>query len=340
MTLTARELADQIGAEVVGDPNVIIEGVAKIEEASPQEVTFISNPAYRRYLQTTRASAIIIDSVPEGGAATYLVTPQPYLAFLKVLRLFHPESPPPAAGVHPSAVIGENVTIGSGASIGPLCVLEDGVTVGKNSILRGLVFIGRNVEIGDNCLFHSRVSIREGCRIGNRVILQDGCVIGSDGFGFAQAEGGYEKIPQVGIVILEDDVEIGANTTIDRATLGHTILRRGVKLDNLVQIAHNVEVGQSTVMAAQTGIAGSTTIGAKSVIGGQVGVAGHLHLSDGIMVAAQSGITKNPGAGKIVAGSPARDIQVWRRIEASLSRLPELIKRIRNLEEGGAEDRE
>ncbi len=336
MPFTARELADRIGAEVVGDPDVLIEGVAKIEEASPQDVTFVSNPAYRKHLQNSRAAAVIIDSAPEGGNATFLVTAEPYLAFLKALRLFHPEPQAPEAGVHPSAVIGENVTVAEGASIGPLCVLEDGVAVGKNSVLRAQVFVGRNVVIGEDCLFHSRVTIREGCRIGNRVILQDGCVIGSDGFGFAQAEQGYEKIPQVGIVVLEDDVEIGANTTVDRATLGQTVIRRGVKLDNLVQIAHNVEVGSSTVMAAQTGIAGSTKVGEKSVLGGQVGVAGHLHLSDGIMVAAQSGVTKDHGPKKIISGYPARDIMEWRRIEASLTRLPELIKRVGKLEKGGS----
>lgn len=340
MTFTAQELAEKIGAKVVGDPSVSIEGVAKIEEASPQEVTFISNPAYRKHLQTTKASAVIIDAAPEGGSATYLVTAEPYVAFLKALRLFHPEPPHPAAGVHPSTVVGENVTIGEGASIGPNCVIEDGAVIGKNTVLRGLAFVGRDVQIGEDCLFHSRVSIREGCRIGNRVILQDGCVIGSDGFGFAQADGSYEKIPQVGIVVIEDDVEIGANTTIDRATLGRTILHRGVKLDNLVQIAHNVQVGQNTVMAAQTGISGSTTVGAQSVYGGQVGVAGHLRLSDGIMIAAQSGVTKDPGPGKIIGGTPARDIHQWRRIEASISQLPELIKRLRHLEKGesGAEE--
>jgi len=338
MSITAGELAKKLGAVVVGNPDVAIEGIAKIEEATSSDVSFVANSAYRKYLDSTAAGAVIVDEPLEGGSATYLVTPEPYVTFLKTLKIFHPESPHPEAGIHPSAVIGKDVKISNNATVGPLCVLEDGVVIGDGTILRSQVFVGRGTVIGDNCLFHSRVTIRENCVVGDRVILQDGCVIGSDGFGFAQQEGAaYAKIPQVGNVILEDDVEIGANTAIDRATMGRTVIRKGVKLDNLVQVGHNVEIGANTVMAGQAGVAGSTKIGAQSMFGGQVGIAGHLRLSDRIMVAAQSGIVKDPGMGKIVGGSPARDIHEWQRIEAYLSRLKDLFKRVKTLEEKAGE---
>jgi len=207
--------------------------------------------------------------------------------------------------------------------------VESGATIGDNTVLRANDFVGHDVVVGKDCFFHSRVTVREDCKIGDRVIIQDGAVIGSDGFGFAPGEEGYLKIPQVGIVVLEDDVEIGANTTIDRATLGKTVVRKGVKIDNLVQLAHNVEVGENTVMAAQTGVAGSSKIGKMSMFGGQVGIAGHLRLSDGVMAAAQTGITKDPGQGKIIGGTPARNIRDWHRIEASIAKLPELMKKIK-----------
>lgn len=334
MSITARDLAEQLGADVVGDGDVVLSGVAKIEEASPGEVSFVANPQYRKFLDTTQASAVIVKEAPEGGSLTYLVAEDPYRAFLQTLRYFHPEAPKPEPGVHPTASVAEGVKLGDNVVIGPNCVIEEGVEIGEGTVLRALCFVGRDTKIGSNCYFHSRVTIREGCVIGERVILQDGCVVGSDGFGFAPGEEGYLKIPQVGNVILEDDVEIGANTTIDRATLGRTVVRRGAKIDNLVQLAHNVEVGSDTVIAAQTGVAGSSRVGAKSMLGGQVGISGHIKLSDQIMIAAQSGVTKDPGPGKIIAGYPAREIAHWRRTEAVISKLPELVKRVRTLEKG------
>lgn len=332
MSITAGQLAERIGARVLGDESLELDGVAKIEEAGPREVTFVANPAYRKYLAKTRAGAVILAGEPGEGGTTWLLTEDPYGAFMGALRIFHPEPPPPAPGVHPSAVVAETVHLGENVSIGPLCVLEEGVTIGEGTVLRSQCFVGRNVSVGAQCLFHSRVSIREGCRIGDRVILQDGAVVGSDGFGFAPGEEGYLKIPQVGIVVIEDDVELGANTTIDRATLGETRIERGVKLDNLVQIAHNVVVGADTVVAAQSGVAGSTTIGRRSMFGGQVGISGHLRLSDGIKAAAKTGLHRDFEENTVVAGYPAREINAWHRIEAALSRLPDLFKRVRNLE--------
>lgn len=332
MDITAKELAAMLQAEVVGNDDLVLHGVAKIEDATEAEVSFVANPAYKKYLDTCEAGAVIVSEVPEAKRATYLVTEDPYRAFLAALNYFHPAVPRPHTGVHPSAVVGENVTLGKDVVIGPNCVVEDGVVIGDNTIIRAMVFIGRNTKIGNDCFFHSRVSVRENCVVGNRVILQDGAVIGSDGFGFAPGQEGYAKIPQVGNVVLEDDVEIGANATIDRATMGKTIIHRGVKLDNLVQIAHNVEVGEDTVMAAQVGVAGSAKVGKRSMFGGQVGVAGHIRLSDQVIVAAQSGVHKDPGEGKIVGGYPAREIRVWQRLEAALGHLPDLLKRVRQLE--------
>ncbi len=332
--ITAHELAKLLNAELVGDESLELVAVSKIEEASSNEITFIANKAYYKHLAATQAGAVILDHIPDGeeGKRTYLLTSEPYRAFLATLNHFHPEIERPAAGIHDSAVISKDAVIGDDVTIGPMCVVEAGATIGRRTVLRSQCFIGRGTTIGEDCLFHSRVSVREMCVIGNRVIIQDGAVVGSDGFGFAPGEEGYSKIPQVGNVILEDDVEIGANTTIDRATLGKTVVRRGVKLDNLVQIAHNVEIGENTVFAAQVGIAGSTKIGARSMFGGQVGVAGHLQLSDGVMVAAQSGIAKDLGPNKAIGGTPATDIREWQRSLAIKKKLPDVLKRLRKLE--------
>ncbi len=337
MRTTAGELANFLGVQLVGNAERILVGIAKIEDAGPREVTFIANPKYNKFLFTTSAGAIILKTAPkeekEKGKVVYLISADPYSTFLKTLEFFHPPEPKQPPGIHPSTVIADDVILGKGVSIGPLCVIEEGVRIGKGTILRSQVFLGKKVIIGKDCFFHSRVSVREGCEIGNRVIFQDGAVIGSDGFGFAPQESEYRKIPQVGKVIIEDDVEIGANTTIDRATMGVTRLCRGVKIDNLVQIAHNVVIGEDTVISAQSGIAGSSSLGKHSMLGGQVGINGHIRLSDGVMIAAQSGVNRDPGPNKIIGGYPAREITLWRRIEASISRLPEYVKRIRQLEE-------
>lgn len=332
MKITAGQLAEMLGAVLIGDSSSEIEGVAKIEDAAPTDVTFVADSKYRKYLGTTRAGAIILSEPGESVDTTYLVCDDPQKAFLQAVKHFHSGTLSFEKGVHPSAVIGSNVTLGEEVSIGPGSVLEDGVIIGDRTVLRAQCFVGRDASIGADCLIHSRVSIREDCQLGNRVVLQDGVVVGSDGFGFARQEDQYEKIPQVGRVVIEDDVEIGANATIDRASLGETRICSGVKLDNLVQIAHNVKVGKNTVMSAQTGIAGSTKIGEHCMFGGQVGISGHISISDGIMVAAQSGVTKDPGPKKVIGGYPAREIHKWRRIEGALTFLPDLIKRIREIE--------
>ncbi len=336
MTISAGELAKQLNAELVGDASLQLTGVSKIEEASGDEITFIANKTYLKYLPDTHAGAVILETIPDGEAErrTYFVTPEPYRAFLATLHHFHPEVERPAPGIHPSAVVADDAVIADGVTVGPQCVIESSAKIGANTILRAQCFVGRDVIIGEDCLFHSRVTVRELCEIGNRVIIQDGAVIGSDGFGFAPGEEGYTKIPQVGNVVIEDDVEIGANTTIDRATLGKTVIRRGVKLDNLVQIAHNVEIGENTVFAAQVGIAGSTKVGARSMYGGQVGLAGHIRMSDGVLIAAQSGVHKDPGPNKVIGGTPAVDIRDWQRSVAAVNKLPAALRRLKKLEGG------
>lgn len=330
------ELAKILNAEVIGDEDLLIDGVSKIEEAGSTEVTFISNPAYLKFLKSTSAGAVIISEIPaefeKPGNISFLRVEDAYAAFLHSLNLFHPEETKPEPGVHPSATVHNSANIDSSCYIGPQCVIEANVTIGAGTILKGMVFIGNNVSIGENCLFHSRVSVREHCEIGNSVIIQDGAVIGSDGFGFTPGEEQYTKIPQVGKVIIEDYVEIGANTTIDRATLGVTKIKQGAKLDNLIQIAHNVEVGENSVLAAQVGIAGSTKTGKWSMFGGQVGINGHIKLSDNLKVAAKTGVSSDPGEGQIIAGYPAQEIGKWRRSMAILKKLPELAKKIKDLE--------
>ncbi|MBS1262460.1 MAG: UDP-3-O-acylglucosamine N-acyltransferase [Calditrichaeota bacterium] len=336
MSVTAAALAELIGAELVGDGSLPLDGVAKIEDAGERKVTFIANRNYLKYLPETGAGAVILASIPEGeeGRRSYLVTDDPYAGFVKVLRHFHPEPAKPEPGVHPSAVVAGDAVIAESASVGPLSVVESGAAIGERTVLLAHCYVGRDANIGADCFLHTRVTVRERCEIGSRVVIQDSAVIGSDGFGYAPGEEGYAKIPQVGNVVLEDDVEIGANTTIDRATLGCTIIRRGVKLDNLIQIAHNVDVGEDTVMAAQVGVAGSSTIGRRSMFGGQVGISGHIRLSDGVMIAAQSGVHKDFGPDRILGGYPAVEIREWRKNEAAIRQLPDLIKRVRKLEGG------
>lgn len=333
---TAGELARLIGAEVVGDGDRAVAGMAEFEVAGPEHVTTIWNPKLLKRLDTTQAGTVILAEAPQGDESrTWLVHAQPRLAYTRAIDLFYSKRSFVQPGVHASAVVDPSASLGKNVTIGPQCVIEPNVTIGDNTVLRAQCFVGEGTTIGNDCLFHSRVSVREDSIIGDRVIVQDGAVIGSDGFGFEPDETGFHKIQHVGRVILEDDVEIGACTTIDRGTLTATIIRRGAKLDNLIQIGHNVEVGANTVFAAQVGIAGSTKIGARSMFGGQVGVAGHISLSDGVQVAAQSGIAKDPGEGKTIGGTPAVDIREWQRAHFALGKLPKLIKVVRKLENGG-----
>lgn len=332
MSVRLAEIAKWIGGTVDGDDSLQISGLAKIEEAQPGQLTFIANPKYSKYAETTRASAILVDLDFAKSEKTLIRVKDPYFAFLKVVKHLYPEQIGVEPGVHPSAVVGEGSTVGKEVRIGPFVAIGRNCRIGDGVTLYPGVVLGDNVSIGDGSLLYANVSVREGCRIGGNVIIHMGAVIGSDGFGFAFVDGHYEKIPQTGIVVIEDDVEIGANTTIDRATLGETIIRRGTKIDNLVQIAHNVEIGEHTAIAAQAGISGSTKIGKYVKMGGQAGLVGHISVGDYAAVGAQAGVTKAVPPKVFVSGYPAREHMKAKREEASLARLPELLKKIRRME--------
>lgn len=333
---TLKELADLVGGTVVGDADIVIHRLAAISEAQVGEITFVANPKYLSQLQTTRASAVIVGPDIEVSHLASIVCRNPYLAFAKVLTYLQAPRPEPkgvmaGAWVHPSAAIGERVTIYPG------CVVSEGVVIGAGTILYPGVIIYADVVVGEECTLHAGAIIREGCRIGNRVILQPSAVIGADGFGFAPDGPSYFKIPQVGIVEIEDDVEVGANSCVDRAALGVTRIRRGVKIDNLVQIGHNVVVGEDTIIVAQVGIAGSTEIGRHCTFGGQSGTAGHIKIGDNVMVGGQGGVTGSVGPNQVLSGTPVMPHREWLKASMSFARLPELRKDVtrmkRQLEE-------
>ncbi|MCL5965878.1 MAG: UDP-3-O-(3-hydroxymyristoyl)glucosamine N-acyltransferase [Deltaproteobacteria bacterium] len=336
------DLAARIGARLAGDGDVLVTGVAPIEEAGPGHVTFLANPKYARRARESRAAAIIAREPVEGALARFLLCENPYYAFACAVEIFHPPARPEAgvserAFVHPAARIGREV------SIAPFAVVEEEAVIGDRTAIGAGTTVGRGVAIGEDCLIYPRVTLYRGVRVGSRVILHAGCVIGSDGFGFAPTRAGYKKIPQVGTVEIGDDVEIGANTTIDRAALGVTRIGRGTKLDNLIQVGHNVEIGRDTVIAAQAGISGSCRVGDRVMIGGQAGLAGHLDVGDGVMLGAQSGVAGPLSASESPAwsGSPAMPHAAWLRMSVLLPKLPELFRRVRRIEEAmkkGGED--
>jgi UDP-3-O-[3-hydroxymyristoyl] glucosamine N-acyltransferase len=326
------EIAARLDCVLSGNGEVEIRRVAGIEEAEEGDLTFVSNPKYAAKVRTTRASAVIVaPDFPEIAAAT-LRSKNPYLTFARAVELFY-EPPKPKRGIDSSARIASSVRIGSGASIGPYVIIEDDVQIGNNCTLHSFVHISRGVRIGDNFKAYSHVSVREFSRIGNNVILQDGAKIGTDGYGYAKKDdGSYYKIVQSGIVVLEDDVEVGANAAVDRATIGETRIRRGAKVDNLVQVGHASDVGEDTLLCAQVGLAGSSKIGRSVILTGQVGVAGHLEIGDRVVATAQTGIPNSIEPDKIVSGYPAIDNKMWLRSSAVFKRLPELLKRIEALE--------
>jgi UDP-3-O-[3-hydroxymyristoyl] glucosamine N-acyltransferase len=310
--------------------------VAGIESAGPGDLSFVANPKYASHLRTTRASAVIVAPQLETPLPA-LLSDNPYLAFARAVALLHPE-PRPASGVDASARVDPTATLGEGVHVGALAVVGPRVRVGARSVLHPHVVLYEDVSIGEDCRLHSGVQVREGCRLGDRVVVQNGAVIGSDGFGFAKdAAGRYEKIPQRGIVVVEDDVEIGALSAIDRAALGQTRIGRGSKLDNLVQVGHSVSIGEDSVLAGQVGIAGSSVVGSRVTLAGQVGVAGHLTIGDGVVASAQTGIPSDVPAGAFVSGYPAIDNRAWLRSSAVFAKLPELLKRVRELERRLAE---
>ena len=331
-TRTLAELAVELGGQVVGDGSVVIRGVAGIREALAGDVTFLANSRYEGYLADTRASAVICDRTPRHASVPLLQVDHPYLAFQKAVRLFRPELYQPLPGVHPTAVVSPAAKIGDGASIGPHCTVELGATIGAKAVLMAGCYVGVQASIGEGCLLYPRVVVREECVIGDRCIVHAGAVIGADGFGFAFDAGRYHKVPQVGNVVIGDDVEIGANTTIDRATTDSTRVGDGTKIDNLVQIGHNVIIGEHCIIVAQVGISGSTELEDFVTIGGQSGIIGHVKLGKGMQVGAQSGVSKSWPAGTTVFGTPAAPLSLFKRINAYLQRLPQLFDRTKTLE--------
>lgn len=328
------ELAARIGATLAGEGDALVTGVAPIDEAGPGQVTFLANPKYARHARESRAAAIIAREPVEGARAGFLLSENPYYAFACAVEIFHPPGRP-AAGVSDRAFVHPSARIGAGAAIGAFAVVEENAAVGDRSVIGAGTVVGCGSVVGEDCLLHARVTLYPGVRVGSRVILHSGCVIGSDGFGFAPGRAGYKKIPQVGTVEIQDDVEIGANTTVDRAALGVTRIERGTKLDNLIQVGHNVVIGSDTVIAAQTGIAGSCRIGNRAMIGGQAGLAGHIEIGDGVMLGAQSGVAGSLAAAESPAwsGTPAMPHATWLRMSVLLPKLPELFRRVRRLEE-------
>ena len=330
--VTLGELAAGVGAELSGDPEVTITGAAPIETAGPGEISFVANKNYEKYIATTRASALVLDLTTECPNLPVIRHENPYLTFARVIDRLYPIRRQLEPGVDASAVIATDAVVSPTAAIGPLCHVGSGSAVGRDTQLISSVYVGNNVIIGDGCLIYPGVRIMDDTRIGNNVILHPGVVVGSDGFGFAESPEGLKKIQQIGWVEIEDNVEIGSNTTIDRGALGATRIGAGTKIDNLVQIAHNVELGQHCIIVSQVGISGSTKIGNGVVLAGQVGVVGHIHLGDGVKVGAQSGVKDSVPAGQVVFGSPARAFMEATRIEASMRRLPDLLKRVRKIE--------
>jgi UDP-3-O-[3-hydroxymyristoyl] glucosamine N-acyltransferase len=329
-----KELAQKLGCELTGDGEVEITGLAPIESAGPGELTFLANRRYRRQLKKTQAAAVIIsqdDQDLDGLPIPTLRSANPYLTFAHALEFFY-EPPPFPPGIHATAVVSPKAKIGADVSIGPYCFIDDDVTLGARARLHGFVVLYRGSHIGEDFTAHSHTVIREQCVIGNRVTLQNGVVIGCDGYGFAQQEdGSHYKIVQSGPVIIEDDVEIQANTCIDRATVGETRIKRGAKIDNLVQVGHASTVGVNSLLCAQVGLAGTTDIGDDVILAGQVGVAGHLRVGDKVRATAQTGIPNDVKEDKTVSGTPAIDNRTWLKAVAIFNRLPELYEELRRL---------
>ena len=334
MNFTAEMIAGLVSGEVVGDKSAAVHTVASIEDGKAGGLAYLSNPKYEQYLYTTQCSIVLVDKSFEPKqpvAATMIKVENVGACVLQLLQMYQAMKPQ-KSGVSPRASISEKATIGSNCYIGDFAVIEAGAVVGNGAKIYPHCYVGDNVKIGEGTTLYPRVTIYEGCAVGNRCIIHAGAVIGADGFGFApNAAGGFDKIPQLGNVIIEDDVEIGANTCIDRATMGSTIIHNGVKLDNLVQIAHNDEVGSHTAMAAQVGVAGTTKIGQWCIFGGQAGISGHSTIGDRTTIGPQCGTIGNLEGGRTVLGSPAIDAKEYIRLSAYMRRLPDMDKKIKAL---------
>jgi UDP-3-O-[3-hydroxymyristoyl] glucosamine N-acyltransferase len=327
-----KELAVRLGCPFEGDGDKEVWRVAAPEAAALGDIIYIAKERLLPLLEATAASAVILAPGMDCARLPVIRSSHPQMTFVMAAGILHPAESP-AAGIHPSAVIAPSARVGEGVAIGPLCVVGEAVEIGTGTVLYPHVTVYAGVKIGPECVLHSGVHLREGVRIGARVILHNGVVIGADGFGYLRAEDGTQvKIPQLGTVIIEDDVEVGANSTIDRAALGATIIRRGAKIDNLVIVAHNVEIGENAILVAQVGIAGSAKIGRGAILSGQVGVPDHVTIGEGAIIAAKTGVTGNIPAGGFVSGSPHLDIRVWRKFWASAPRLYDLVKEFKRLQ--------
>lgn len=330
-TVSLEELSAMIGGRVVGDSTIPIHGVAGIKEAGPGEITFIVNRKYASLLETTRASAVVLSKHDTRCPIAQIISENAYYAFSRIVTAFV-EPPHRPKGISDQASIGENVEVGKDLSIYPFVTVDDHAVIGARVTLYPGVYIGDGSRIDEDTIIYPNVTIREKVMIGRRVIIHSGTVIGSDGFGFATHEGRHHKIPQIGSVLIEDDVEIGAGVTIDRAAMGKTVIRRGTKIDNLVQIAHNVTIGEDCLLVSQVGISGSATIGNRVTLAGQTGVAGHLTIGDNAVAGGRTGVTKDIAAGQIVSGYPAIPHRQWLEAQAIFAQLPGLRKRIKALE--------
>ena len=335
MKKTLRELAEWVDGQVIGDAECWIEGVTGIDEAGPTALTFAVPPHLERAL-ASQAGAVIVPDIVEAYGKPAIRVANPRVAFTKLLTLF---SPPLQVefGVHPSAVVGKNLVLADNVAVMAQVYIGNDVTIGAGTIVYPHTFIGDQVKIGQNCLIHPNVTIREGSVLGDRVIIQSGVVIGGDGFGYVTVDGEHLKVPQVGNVILEDDVEIGSNTAVDRATTGSTVIKRGTKVDNLVHIAHNDVIGEHCFIVAQTGISGSVTVGHHVTLAGQTGTAGHINIGANSVFIGRAGITKDTPANYFGAGTPARPHQEWLREQVALHKLPDALRKLRDLEKRIAE---
>ena len=331
--MTLGELARRLDCPIEGDAAIEIRRVAKIEEAGPGDLTFLANPKYASKLAATKASAVIMNGEDVSAPCAVIRSQSPYLTFARAAQVLSPDTRP-AAGIHPLASVAADARIDPSATVSAFAVIGAGAAVGARTIVHPHVVIGDGTAVGADCILHAHVSIRERCAIGARVIIQNGAVVGSDGYGFApRGDGSHEKIPQTAPVVIEDDVEIGANTPIDRPAVGETRIKAGTKIDNLVQIGHGVVLGKNVLLAAQVGSAGSTVLGDNVVFGGQVGVGGHLTIGDRAKAVGQSGITNSVDADAFVSGYPAIDNSEWRRSSAVFRKLPEMRRQLRALEE-------
>jgi UDP-3-O-[3-hydroxymyristoyl] glucosamine N-acyltransferase len=328
---TVEEMARLLGCRFEGDGTKVISGVAGLETAETGDLVFLAAPKFRSLLEKSQAVAAIIPPDEPFRGIPVIFSENPHLTFIKAVELFfQPYRPDP--GIHPTAVVSASAKVGKDVSVGALTVIGADVEIGDGTVVFPLVSVYPRVRIGEHCIIHSHVSIREDVRVGNRVVLHNGVVVGSDGFGYIKLEdGSHKKIPQKGTVIIEDDVEVGANTAIDRAALGQTVIRHGAKIDNLVQVAHSVEVGENAILAGQVGIAGSSRIGKNTVLAGQVGVADHVNVGDNVIAIAQTGIARDVPAGAIIAGTPELDVRDWRKASILLPQLSALFKDLKKL---------